>query len=214
MSDLLDRVRKLLALAGSPNVHEATAAAAKAQALIDAHRLQALLDAEDAAAQVEVVERVLERARRLRRWKSVLAAGLAEVNGCLAYTREDGKHVEVVVVGPASELDTLQALYDGLVPRLQWLSADHGGKQDKRWHDDFRVGAAATLVERLAAASKQDRASVDATALAVVEPALQVRRDAVQDYAERELHLKRGRGIRVDLDAYEGGLAAGEEVDL
>lgn len=214
MSDLLDRVRKLLALAGSPNVHEATAAAAKAQALIDAHRLQALLDAAEAPPEVEVLERVLESARRLRRWKSVLAAGLAEVNGCLAYTRPDGKRIDLVIVGPAAELDTLQALYEGLVPRLQWLSADHGGKQDKRWHDDFRVGAAATLVERLAAASRADHANLDVTALAVVEPALQVRRDAVTDYAERELQLKQGRGIRVDRDAYERGLAAGEDVEL
>ena len=42
---LLDRVRKLLALAGSPNAHEAAAAAARAQALVARHQLEAWLEA-------------------------------------------------------------------------------------------------------------------------------------------------------------------------
>ena len=44
-SQLLDRVRTLLALASSPNVHEAASAAAMAQTLIERHRLQGWLDA-------------------------------------------------------------------------------------------------------------------------------------------------------------------------
>jgi hypothetical protein len=47
---VLERVRKLLALASSPNIHEAASAAAKAQALIERHRLQSWLDAADAEA--------------------------------------------------------------------------------------------------------------------------------------------------------------------
>ena len=42
MADIVDRVRKLLALAGSSNVHEAAAAAARAQELITRHRLESL----------------------------------------------------------------------------------------------------------------------------------------------------------------------------
>ena len=43
---VLERVRKLLALATSPNLHEAAAAAAAAQALIERHRLGSLLEAQ------------------------------------------------------------------------------------------------------------------------------------------------------------------------
>lgn len=43
MQDVLDRVHKLLALAGSPNVHEAAAAAAKSQALIEPARRPAAM---------------------------------------------------------------------------------------------------------------------------------------------------------------------------
>ena len=74
---LLDRVRKLLALTESPNVHEAALAAARAQALIDAHRLQGLLDAEEDAPVVDGRSAPLESGRRLRKWKVVLASALA-----------------------------------------------------------------------------------------------------------------------------------------
>ena len=212
MADVLDRVKKLLALAGSPNVHEAAAAAAKAQALIAAHRLEGLLAAE-AEAEVAIEERILESARRFRRWKAVLASGLARVNGCLAYTRARGRETELVVAGPAEALDAVQTLYEGLVPRLQWLSADHGGKRDKRWHDDFRVGAAATITARLRQSAEAEREQLDPAALVRVDPALTARRRAVEQHAER-LKLGRGRGLRVDLDAYDAGQSAGETVTL
>ena len=80
---LLDRVRKLLALATSPNIHEATAAAALAQTLIARHRLQTWLDADQTVADdPEPIEDArdtpLEASKRLRTWKTVLANALAE----------------------------------------------------------------------------------------------------------------------------------------
>ena len=88
---VLSRVRKLLALAESPNVHEAASAAARAQELISQHRLEAVLEAEDAAATQDAADPIgqetLETSKRLRRWKTVLAGGLARANGCIAFTR-------------------------------------------------------------------------------------------------------------------------------
>ncbi len=217
-ADVLDRVRKLLALAQSPNVHEAAAAAAKAQALIAAHRLEALLAAEAAAeARAEadpIEEQVLERAKRLRRWKAVLAAGLAEVNGCIAYTREVGRASELVLAGRAADRAAVLAMWEGLVRQLTWLSATVGGDQDKRWHDDFRVGAAATVIDRLRACEAEAAAGLSATALEKVQPALALRHRAVTEYADQKLNLKQGRGIRVDPDAYDRGRAAGRAVAL
>lgn len=82
---LLARVNKLLALATSPNVHEAAAAAARAQAMIEAHRLEGLLAAEREVDDVDDGrDAPLEVSKRLRRFKVVLATVLGEHNACVA----------------------------------------------------------------------------------------------------------------------------------
>jgi hypothetical protein len=53
MSDILNKVRKLLRLAESPNANEAALAAAKAQELIDAHNLSTALLVEDGGEDVD-----------------------------------------------------------------------------------------------------------------------------------------------------------------
>ncbi|MEQ1506614.1 MAG: DUF2786 domain-containing protein, partial [Myxococcota bacterium] len=104
MEDVLDRVRKLLALATSPNVHEAALAAARAQALIERHRLEDWLAAEQDSAGdpdpiVHAWHEPLAVARKIRRWKAALASVLAEVNGCVAYTARRGTDEAIVLVG-------------------------------------------------------------------------------------------------------------------
>ena len=101
---VLERVRRLLALATSSNVHEASSAAAAAQALVARHRLEAWV----AAAQVveadpdpitDARESPLDRARRQRPWKVALACALADANGCVAYTLDERGSEAIVLVG-------------------------------------------------------------------------------------------------------------------
>lgn len=215
---LLERVRKLLALATSPNVHEAALAAARAQELIDRHRLQRLLDAEQEAEEaIEAArEEPLMEARRIRKWRSVLAAALAELNGCIAYTDQRGKLKRIVLVGTAEDRAATVAMWDGLVKRIEWLSATHldGEGQDKRWHDAFRVGAVATITQRLREQQQASTAALETTALAVVQQGLARRRERVRSFAEAKLNLKPGRGVTVDPTAYAEGRAAGAEMPL
>lgn len=213
-SDVLDKVRKLLALAESDNVHEAAAAAARAQSLIEAHRLEGILAAEAAVADDPIDELVLETTKRLRRWKTVLAGGLAEVNGCMSFTREAGRTKELVVIGRAADRAAVGAMWEGLVQRLEWLSATHGPGHDKRWHDDFRVGAVQTVVERLQTVTVAERRTLPAAALVRVEPALAAREAQVQAHVDDQLRLRPGRKISVDPDAWQSGRAAGQRIKL
>lgn len=205
---VLDRVRKLLALAGSPNVHEAAAAAARAQALISRHRLEGWLAAEAAAKEkLDAIEDArdapLEQSKRLRRWKVVLASTLAEANGCLAYTLDRGDERAIVLVGRAEDRDAVRVLWDGLVRRIEWLSATHGAGRSKRWHDDFRIGAVDAIAKALATPAEPD---AETAALTRFERAATER---VQRFAER-LNLKPGRAILVDPDAWRRGRQAGD----
>lgn len=215
-SPVLARVRKLLALATSPNLHEAAAAAAAAQTLIERHRLGALLHAESEAdlAITDGREAPLARARRLRTWKLVLAATLAESNGCVAWTAAEGAETLLLLAGRADDREAIVALYDWLVTRIEWLSATEGAGRSRDWHEAFRIGAAEVIVQRLREGSGAERATMGEAALAVIEPALAARAAAVARFAETHLRLKPGRGLRVDARGLSSGRAAGEQAPL
>jgi hypothetical protein len=216
-ADVLDRVRKLLALAGSPNVHEAASAAGKAQALIERHRLEALLDAEAADVADPVTdgrEAPLEVARRLRPWKVVLASGLAEANGCLAYTADHGDVSLLLVAGRAGDREVVAALYEGLVRQLEWLSATHGAGRSRDWHTSFRIGAAEVVVGRLGEATSEVDATLSEAALVLVQPARVARAHAVDAFAEQHLGLRAGRSLRVDGRGLQRGREVGATMPL
>lgn len=226
---LLDRVRKLLALAESPNVHEAAAAASKAQEIITRHKLEGLLEARREAEEKlsDGRDEPLEIARKIRKWKLVLASGLAEANGCMAYTVSAGRREQhLCVAGHPDDQDAVAALWDWLVKRLEWLSATEGAGHDRDWHESFRIGAADTIVDRLkdvqraqtiAVAEERDETETvapNAGALVQLDAALDARATAVAQYADEQLGLKKGRAITVRLDALDAGRVAGRDIDL
>jgi hypothetical protein len=216
-STALERVRKLLALAGSPNVHEAASAAAMAQTLIERHRLERWLDAEEAAAADPIDDgrdTPLEVARRLRKWKVVLASTLAEANGCVAYTLKRGGDEAIVIVGRAADRAAVFELWGWLDKRVEWLSATHGAGRSRRWHEAFRVGAVDAVAERLRKVAEEVRGEQAPGTLVRLDPAALAQRDALERYVSDHLQLGRGRGIRVDARAWERGRAAGAELPL
>lgn len=211
MNTVLDRVRKLLALATSPNVHEAAAAAARAQRLIAEHRLEGWLDASEADPIEDARDEPLEVARRLRRWKIVLACALADANGCVAYTATRGDEEAIVLVGRARDRAAVRELWDWLVKRIEWLSATHGPKKPRRWHEAFRVGVVDAVAERLQGATEEVRQE---HGLVRVDAAAQLHQQELDRFVAERLGLGKGRAIRVDARAWERGRAAGEDLDL
>ena len=212
---VLEKVRKLLGLAQSPNVHEAAAAAARAQALIEEHRLQGLLDEEEEQEELtDGREAPLEVSRRLRRWKTVLATGLAKVNGCTAYTARIGKDTHLLLAGRDEDRQAAAAMWPWLVQQIEWLSATHGAGRDRSWHNAFRVGAAEVVARRLGEAQVEVHRALVTTELARVEPALEARQQAVDRFVEETLRLRAGRRVRVDAEGYERGRRAGGQMPL
>ncbi len=164
---VLDRVRKLLRLAQSDNLHEAGNAAAAALGLLDRHRIDGairarLLAGDSGLGDSELgdpAERIvdgrgnpLDSSKRLRKWKIFLAAGLAPLNDCRVYTQKSAaqaKLVELVTVGRQNDMDALRIVYEFLVTTIEMLTRSHGQQEDRQWRDSFRLGAADTLVQRL-----------------------------------------------------------------
>lgn len=215
----LARVRKLLALATSSNPHEAAVAAAHAQALIEAHRLERWLAAERATAEdadpiVDARDTPLVRARRLRKWKVALAVMLAEHNDCTAYTLDAGREQQVVLIGRQRDRDAVAELWSWLSTRIEWLSATHGAGKPHAWHEAFRIGVVDAVAERLDAASADARATLDTAALVVVDPARAAHREALERFVAERLGPGKSRALRVDAAAWRKGRRAASDLDL
>ncbi len=214
---ILTRLQKLLALSGSPNVHEAAAAASRAQALVDRHRLQGWLDAErgreaDPDPISDARDEPLEVAKRIRRWKGVLAATLATASGCVAYTLQRARREQaLVLVGRSRDRVLVRALYEGLVKRIEWLSATEGPGRPRQWHEAFRIGVVDTIAHRLAEPASPE---VSGTALARVDQAALAHRVALERYVETHLGLRSGRSLRVDTAGWKQGREAGQGLVL
>ncbi|TNE90733.1 MAG: DUF2786 domain-containing protein [Deltaproteobacteria bacterium] len=213
---ILDRVRKLLGVATSNNVHEAAAAAARAQRLIAEHRLEAWLAAETEEVDpiVDARDAPLETARRLRKWKVVLAGAIAQANGCVAYTLKSGKESSIVLVGRERDREVVHALWDWLLKRIEWLSATEGQGQPREWHESFRIGAADTIGRRLQEQTREVATQAPAAALVRVDAAMEAHQAALDHFVADKLRLGKGRNIRVWMDAYESGKASAKHLPL
>lgn len=216
-SDLLDRVRKLLALAGSSNVHEAAAAAARAQALVRAHQLEDWLAAEaelDADPITDGRDAPLEVARKIRTWKLALAGALADANGLVAWVWDRGDGKAVCLAGRARDREAALALWEALVRRIEWLSATAGPGRSRAWHEAFRIGAADAIADRLAAVDEIARADLPSTSLARVDARSEAHRRALERWVAKHLGQGAGRAVRVNARAWEAGRAAGTALPL
>ena len=228
---LLDRIRRLLRLAESPNVNEAAVAAARAQELMARHRIEAAALEEGEPGDVQDLrDAPLDESKRLRAWKTHLADGIARANGCRVYVLERDGTRRIVIVGRADDAELVRLLYGELVKRVECLTRHHGQGQTRRFCNAFRLGVVMTLRERLAlsAAEAKHRAlegECDAeagdTALAPASTALalarlEARDDAVERFMEANLRLRPGRkkGLRAEAEGYERGRIAGHGVDL
>ncbi len=218
LETLLGRVKKLLALATSSNVHEAAAAAAAAQALINRHQLTSLLAGHSADPNDPItsgLEAPLESAKRFRRWKLFLATGLAVQNAGLAWSTDLGAETQLCFCGHRSDRLAMMAVWSSLVTRIEWLSASHGAGRDRHWHEAFRIGAAEEIVARMAAGDvvdgdyhdESDGPPLTALTLSQVRPLRAARVAAVTAFAAA-LPRDRGRAVLVDLRAVKKGKAA------
>ncbi|MEE9386567.1 MAG: DUF2786 domain-containing protein [Nannocystaceae bacterium] len=241
---ILDRVRKLLRLATSDNLNEAANAAARAQDLVDRHRIDALarqrleLEASGNATDgiVDARDRPIDSSKRLRRWKTFLAQQLGPIHDCRVYMLEfpsPPKRLDLVAIGRPDDIKILAALYEVLIPRIESLTRKHGEMRDRKWRDGFRLGAVQTVTRRLA--DRRQRVLIGCTrggegnlddTIAPGHAALMLREiretlfghrlETVDAWIAQRSgdNTKRGRPLRASAAAFAMGELAAHDVDL
>lgn len=226
-SKLLDRVQKLLALAGSPNPHEAALAAGQAAKLIARHRLDESQLTPPCDPDIELFEgRPLDASKRLRGWKVALASVLAQVNDCriLVTGPKSGqrhgakdKVRKIWVVGRPFDVMRLFAMYP---PMLRWVEHLTMQKLDgagHRYREDFRRGVVMSMAKSMQTMRLEpwtDAGNPDDQALTLAREKSARRGEQVEQWMKERLGVRSGKGrtLSVILDAYQAGQEAGAEV--
>lgn len=234
MADIIERIRRLLALSESSNVNEAAAAAAKAAELMAKHQIdQATIDAEINAPDEPVEAEDLQvLGGKAQPWKQIIASALAKSNGCATYTQIRGqaqcRTVTTRIIGPRRAADTVRYLLaylqneverllklDVEEQRAAWAKLGGGFTLTRSYAGSFRLGAAGELARRLTEShqSAMAAARAGATAGAIVRVD---RAQARLDGAMASLGLKkaRARPTYSNSAAFKAGAKAGSSVAL
>ena len=157
MSAIEERIRKLLALADSPNENEAAAAAEKAQALMLRYGIELAAVAASGGERLAVDEHVVDG--KVDPWRRMLAAAVARSAGGQivwapdGYGRGQGK---IFFYGPAGAVGAIVELYRYLEAQLVVISATAtAARRERRVHG--RRGATRSCSARSAGSGSASR---------------------------------------------------------
>lgn len=226
---IIDKISKLLRLAsedGGAGEHERSAAMARAQALMEKHRIEVAEVEATTGRDAEGVERFFvdvggDPSVKRHRWKSSLFHGIAESNDVKMYRATTEK--KVALVGRPSDVQYVRSLYAWLLPQLEseanaalhvaWTEdylqqyLNTGARRDA-WRVEFLMGAVAIVAQRL----REARAAAYRGGSDLV-----VARGAANERHLQELgvSLKKGRRQTIkNAEAYGNGVEAGARADL
>lgn len=172
---VIEKVQKLRKLARSTNEHEAAAAAAAADRLIQEHGLvEAQLQAEgkvEAEPVAEDKDPLTVWRGRAPTWQRQLASGLTRHYDCAAYLGWDYRHPTSTggpglrhnLIGRASDVAAVRYMYGWLSVEIERLAQTHKGS-GRSWLDSFRRGAVQGVLNKLYQSKKAARDEVEARA--------------------------------------------------
>lgn len=214
---IVERIRKLLALATSSNPHEAALAAAHALALAQRHNLDlAALPNSD----TEIVEEAFDVGPGAA-WRWLLMGAIARAHFCAALrTRAGGRSSgRMLLLGRRHDVAVCSFLYVYLARQIArlteigWHRAAfvYGEHVDARtWKGDFRRGAVAEIGERLA-----ERARRFAEESAAANALVLRRESALEEALHRRYPDLRFTRLRVRVgDAYLTGRSSGRGIAI
>lgn len=209
---ILERVKKLLALAGNNNSeHEAAAAAAKAQELLLKHDLDMSM-VEDSSVEVDdegVHHTILEKNYVGARGILMKAITDATMTECVS-SDMGGNHKMFHVFGKEANVEVAVYMYGYLIREINRLSPKPLGG---RISNSFRLGAISTIRRRMMETFTEFQEASDQTrALVVIHNAVAVR--AKEAYFDPSSLTKGKRSPVNDARAYNAGKAAGEKIPL
>lgn len=209
---VIDKIKKLLALADSCNEHEAALAAAHAQRLLAAHNL-AMADI-TAAKRPEKADRIeTDVSRSLPKWLRHLSAGVSSAFDCQAIHHPATGKMTFIGVGADVQVAAYTFAYlDRTIRKLcaGYLKLQVGtalvGRHRELMRQSYYLGAVSTIARQLQ--DQKEQTPVTPGALVPVKEGLI--RQAMEDIGPvRQMHSRRSY---INATAYSQGQTDGQQV--
>jgi hypothetical protein len=223
LQEAQDKIRKLLRLSESANVHEAALAAARAQEIMTRYQISSVPVETEASASNEPIrdfcDDPLESNNSRVTWKSRLACAIARENACKGYTCGG----DINIVGRPSDVSTVRYLYGFLVREVDRITRRECVGNGRTYANNFRIGCVETVSSKLQEQRGQTVAAVKAEAvsphaLMIVENALAAREQYAKDvstWVSQNLRLRSvSSNARQDYSARDHGRHAANEINI
>jgi len=211
---IIEKIKKLLALANSSNEHEAALAASHAQRLLSEHNL-AMADIEathkpDSADKVETTV-----SRTLSKWLRHLSAGVSSAFDCQAVHHPATGKMTFIGVGADAQIAAYTFAYlDRTVRKLcssymkHQVSPTLANRHRELMRQSYYLGAVSTINTRLR--EQKVRTPVNTSALVLVKEGLI--RQAMNEIGN--LRTVRSRRSYISADAYAKGQSDGRQIGI
>ena len=211
---IIDRIKKLLALAGSCNEHEAALAAAHAQRLLAAHNLaMADITASGRPQQADRVE--TDVARSLPKWIRHLSAGVSSAFDCQAIHHPATGKMTFIGIGADVQVAVYTFTYlDRTVRKLcsgylkQRAGTAIAGRQRELIRNSYYLGAVSTITRQLQEQKRQT--PVTPGALVPIKEGL-ISKAMNEMGPIRQMHSRRSY---INATAYNQGQTDGQQVRI
>jgi hypothetical protein len=207
MQNVIEKIKKLLALSNSANANEAAVAAGLAAKLMAQHQI----DAAELGGEVEEkagkeVDPLFAR-KTLPLWLNILSAGLCKQNHVYSWAERCADGVtRIYLAGRPSDVANVRFLFAYLHSEIERLTQVECHKAGRSIKDAYRKGAACGALDAMKKATEAVRATATGSALLKVDGRLA---DARAAAALRGVTTARMARVRGDREAFDRGMAAG-----
>jgi hypothetical protein len=213
--DIIQKVRGLRRLSRSANVHEAAAAAAAADKLIQQYRLEeTAIEIETGTAReaAGVDPTPLRRWRRRPAWERYLIRALCD-HYDVAYSYQTGTGVVLARMwGRPSDMALVREMLAYVEDEIERLVVRYHGATARR---SFRLGAVVGFSEALEASKRAAMGAVSSSTALVLASRADEAKDAMMRFHKKPLRQGRPpRAAAVEARAFVEGQQAGRRMDL
>ena len=215
MQAIIAKIRALRALSESANIHEAAAAAAAAERLIQEHSLQEADMQAGAGGEDEPVthaEVAVMPGERLATWQSELLVKLASNYQCSGFFRHGYSEThkspaqKFIAYGRAQDIEMLTYQFAWFTSEIVRLAGRLAQGRGRTYANSFKLGAVAAVCESLREARQAARKGATSQALAVVDKRTELSK-ILRDAENPDL-VSRKRKLTTDQEGYEAGKRA------
>ena len=213
-NDILDKVKKLLALANSENEHEASQAASMAQRLLQRYDLCIEDVSEITEEDTQIHEETAAVSGRMSSWRTYLLQGVAYAFQCRTLVYTGYRRTRLVLVGSKGTTTAARETFEYLSSSIDKLTKKNAYGRGKRFTHGYRQGLVMRISERLRAMAKQNEVEVQREATEAGTALVLCKQQALKEYMGQFKGQYKGTSTQTDYCGYNAGFTDGNNVSL